>query len=119
MEIANFDALGRLTLPIEAAAPFGLGENSRLVITMPEAENRLLLRPIQEAPPVASMAEIKQQADMLRQPAGRWRYVRALDDRRRVVLPRPMREWLGWSEETRLQIGLAGDALYVQEAGRD
>lgn len=103
MEVmTTFDALGRLTLPVAAVAQFGLDENSRLLIAVIETEKRLLLRPTQEMPPVACVMEMERmQAVMLLQPAGTWRYIRALDDRRRVILLRPMREWLGWAGQSR------------------
>ncbi len=116
MEVTTFDALGRLTLPVAAAAQFGLNENSRLLITVIETEKRLLLRPTQEMPPVACVMEMERmQAVMLLQPAGAWRYIRALDDRRRIILPRSMREWLGWSEQTHLRVGSNDDGIFLKE----
>ena len=102
-------------------AQLGLCENSGLLITVLTVQKRLVLRPTHQAPPRVDRAEDinKLRAAMREQSVDEWRYIRALDNRRRVVLPRPMREWLGWSEQTRLQIGLDDDALYVQEVTRD
>lgn len=120
MEVTKFDALGRLTLPIEMAAQFRLCENSRLLMTVSESEKHLLLRPTQEEAQPADCAEdIRQtQVRMLQKSAGEWRYIRALDNRLRVVLPRVMRELLAWAEHTRLKIDSDDDAIYVREDER-
>lgn len=119
MGVTNFDTLGRLTLPAEAMAQLGLCENSGLLITVLTAQKCLVLRPTHQATPPLNCAEdINRLRAIREQPVEKWRYVRALDNRRRVVLPQSMREWLGWSDETRLQITLNNGAFYVQEAAQ-
>jgi len=103
-------------VPLKMAAQLGLCENSRLLITVRETEKRMILRPTREMLPIATVAEMERmQAAMRRQPAGTWQYICALDDRRRVILPRSMHEWLGWSEETRLRVGSNGDVIFLEE----
>ncbi len=112
----KFDELGRLTLPTEAVAQFGLRENNKLLITVVEASQRMLLCPTQEEPqPFESAQEISRFCDGMKlKPVGEWRCVRRMDDRRRVVLPKIMRALLGWSEETCLRVDSDDSALYLE-----
>ncbi|MEA5134903.1 MAG: AbrB/MazE/SpoVT family DNA-binding domain-containing protein [Candidatus Fimivivens sp.] len=116
MEGTNFDALGRLTLPVKAADQLGLTENSKLLITVAEADRHILLRRTQEEPQsFESTKEMKHsQSEMIQKPADTWRYIRKLDDKRRVVLPRTMRELLGWTERTTMRIILENETIYLQ-----
>lgn len=116
MRVTKFDALGRLTLPVKAADQLGLTENSKLLITVAEADRFILLRPTQEEPQSFESAKEMQhnQSQMIQKPADAWRYIRKLDDKRRVVLPRTMRELLGWTERTAMRIVLEKETVYLQ-----
>ena len=110
MGVTKFDELGRLTLPAEVAQQFGLDESSRLLITVAVTEKRMILSPTEEEPQLVQMQE------QMQQHIDKWRYIRALDDQRRVVLPRSMREWLGWAPDTNLKIILDNDAIFLEAA---
>lgn len=116
MVVTKFDALGRLTLPVKAADQLGLTENSKLLITVAEADRFILLRPTREEPQsFESAKEMKNsQSEMIQMPADTWRYIRKLDHKRRVVLPRTMRELLGWTESTSMRIILKEEAVYLE-----
>ena len=116
MVVTKFDALGRIALPVKAADQLGLTENSKLLITVTEADRFILLRPTQEEPQsFESAKEMKHnQSEMIQKPADTWRYIRKLDDKQRVVLPLTMRELLGWTECTVLRIVLKEEAVYLE-----
>lgn len=118
MGVTKFDALGRLTLPVKVAEQLGLSENDKLLITVAEAEKRIVMRPTQEEPQSFDSAEEMKhnQNEMLRKPAGAWRYIRRMDNKRRVVLPRSMRGLLGWTQGTYVRIVLKKDAVYLEAA---
>lgn len=75
-----------------------------------------MLRRTQEEPQsFESTKEMKHsQSEMIQKPADTWRYIRKLDDKRRVVLPRTMRELLGWTDSTALRIVLENEAIYLK-----
>ena len=113
----NFDELGHIILPPDVIRQFDLTPPSNLMITLDEPHTRIVLFPTQESMPhFETGREIYEyQAPMLRLPTSQWRYIRRMDIKNRVVLPRTMRHVLGWTEDTELHIFTNGTAIYVEQ----
>ena len=116
MGMTKIDTLGRIILPEDAIQKLSLTHQQNLLITLDEASSRLVLQPAEEcADPFSTGREMRErQAAMKQLPTSQWRYIRGIDSQNMLVLPKAMRNVLGWTEVTPLHIFVVEGHIYIE-----